>query len=170
MEKSRAYYQRLKEYDPFRELWVSLVKRCSQDASLTGWSQEEKYYFSVGLLEGEIYNGGFDQYFSNSSGDYYSLAVNGLKDLEAGRSLDILREAAETLFGKRVPPESQVDRWNVMYAKSRKLSEFFTNRRRTTQLEHLDKLFWEDPECLGDRLKAYAEKHDLVTPFMIAKS
>jgi len=31
MEASRAFYHRQKEYDPYRELWVSLVNRSSQD-------------------------------------------------------------------------------------------------------------------------------------------
>lgn len=170
LEESRAFYQRLEEYDPFRELWVSLVERSSHDGSLTSWSLQEKYYFSVVLLEGEIYNGGFDQYFSNSSGDYYSLAVVGLKELEAEHSLRTLQEAAETLFGGRGPPVGQAARWNVMYAKSRRLSEFLSNRRRLTQLERLDKLFWEDPDCLGERLTGYAEKYGLVTPFRIAQN
>jgi hypothetical protein len=167
MEASRAYYQRLKEYDPYRELWVSLVERSSPDHDLTGWSEQEKRYFAAGLLEGEIHNGGFDQYFSNTSGRYYSIAVDALKEIEAFRSLEIVEKAAAILFGKRSPPESQEDRWRILYAKTRKFSAFLTRRRRAAELEQLDKQFWGDPDRLNDRLMAYAEEHDLVTPFLV---
>ena len=168
MEASRAYYQRLKEYDPYRELWVSLVERSSPDRDLTGWTEQEKRYFAASLLEGEIYNGGFDQYFSNTSGGYYSIAIDALEEIEAFRSLEIVQKASSILFGKRLPPENQEDRWRIMYANTRKLSEFLTSRRRATELERLDKQFWGDPDRLNDRLMAYAEKHELVTPFLVS--
>lgn len=165
MEASRAYYQSLKEYNPFRELWVSLAKRSSIDRSLADWSAEEKVYFSACLLEGEVYNGGFDQYFSNSSGDYYRLAVKGLEELRAVHSLKLLREAAETLFGKEGPPDSQTDRWRIMNSKARRLSEAVTRNRQASKLDRLDKQFSEDPDRLGNLLKAYAEEHGLISLF-----
>ena len=59
---ARVFHAKMKAYDPYRELWKSLVDRSSKDVRLAGWSSPEKAYFSVCLLEGEIYNGGFDQY------------------------------------------------------------------------------------------------------------
>jgi hypothetical protein len=70
MDASRDYYESLKSYDPFRELWKSLVERSSLDRSLVNFSVKEQRYFAVSLLDGEVYNGGFDQFFSNSSGNY----------------------------------------------------------------------------------------------------
>jgi len=167
MEASRASYQRQKEYDPYRELWISLVSRSSQDQHLTDWSEEEKRYFAAALLEGEMHNGGFDQFFSNSSGRYYSVAIEGLGDIGAYSSLKITEEAAAILFGKHSPPESQEDRWLIMYSKARRLSDFMTCRRRAKKLEQLDIEFWKDPDGLHDRLMAYAEAHGLVTPFLV---
>lgn len=166
MEASRAYYQALKEYDPFRELWVSLVKRSSEDPALADWTDEERVYFSVCLLEGEIYNGGFDQFFSNTSGDYYRFALKGLEDLGASSSFEILKDAAGTLFGESGPPDNQEDRWKIMNSAARRLTEVVTRHRRASHLDHLDKRFSKDAERLGNLLTAYAEKHGLIQPFL----
>jgi len=166
MDASRAYYESLKIYDPFRELWTSLVERSSLDRSLANFSVQEKKYFAVTLLEGEVYNGGFDQFFSNTSGDYYSLAVDGLEELGALSSLSLVKEAADTIFGKRGPPADRTERWRIMEAKTRRLSEILTRYRQTSRLERLDKQFWEDPDQLGHRLSAYAEQQGLIAPFL----
>ncbi|WP_295630623.1 DUF4375 domain-containing protein [Novosphingobium sp.] len=168
MEASRVYYKRQKEYDPFRELRVSLVNCSSQDRNLTNWSDQEAKYFSMALLEGEIYNGGFDQYFSNSSGGYYLRAVGGLRDIKAFSTLNIVEEAAQLIFGSLAPPKTQEDRWRIMYDKSNELSAFTPNFN-SEKLEKLDKLFCSDPDGLVDRLSTYAEFHDLLTPFRISQ-
>lgn len=167
MEASRAYYERQKEYDPFRELWISLVKRSSHDQDLKDWSVEEIKYFSMSLLEGEIYNGGFDQYFSNMSGGYYIQAVRGLQEIQAFSTLKIVQEAAQLIFGPLAPPASQEDRWRIMYSESQEFSASKTDRFNSQELEKLDKLFCADPDGLVDRLSTYAEDHGLVTPFKV---
>lgn len=166
MDASRAYYDSLKIYDPFRELWRSLVERNSLDRSLANFSVQEQRYFAVTLLDGEVYNGGFDQFFSNSSGDYYSLAVDGLEELGALSSLSLVKEAADTIFGKREPPVDQTERWQFMEAKTKRLSQVVTRYRQTSRLARLDKQFWEDPDQLGSRLGTYAEQQHLIDPFM----
>lgn len=166
MDASRAYYESLKAYDPFRELWKSLVERSSLDRALVSFSMPEQIYFAVTVLEGDVYNGGFDQYFSNSSGDYYYLAVDGLADLGAQSSLSLIKEAAGTIFGKRGPPVGRTERCQIMAAKTRRLSEFLTRNRQASQLERLNKQFWEDADQLGGRLSAYAKQQGLIDPFL----
>jgi hypothetical protein len=166
MEASRAYYQKLKEYDPFRELWVSLVKRSADNQELDGWSIQEKVYFSVCLMEGDVYNGGFDQYFYNSSGNYYRLALSGLEEMGAENSARLLKEAARTMFDTDYPPDSRSERWRITNSKVRRLTELVTRHHRSARLERLDKQFYEDPDRLADRLNAFAEGHGLVAPFM----
>ena len=166
MEASRAYYESLKKYDPFRELWNSLVERSSNDGSLGQLSNEEQKYFAVSLLEGEVYNGGFDQFFWNSAGDYYQLAVVGLEELGALSALAIVKEAADTVFGRSGPPIDRTERWRIMDSRMRRLSEVLTRYRQQSRLNGLDKQFWEDPDRLSDRLRAYAEERGLVAPFL----
>jgi hypothetical protein len=166
IDASRAYYERLKKYDPFRELWKSLVKRSSNDPGLSRFSVAEQRYFAVSLLEGEVYNGGFDQFFWNSSGDYYNVALAGLEEIGASSSLAIVKKAAETVFGSSEPPGDQASRWAIMGSKVRQLSEVSTRFRQASRLERLDKEFCEDPDGLGECLAAYAEDKGLVTPFL----
>jgi len=165
MEASRAYYEGLKAYDPFRELWKSLGER-SSDGSLAQLSAEEQRYFAVSLLKAEVYNGGFDQFFSNSSGDYYHLAIAGMEELRASSALAIAKEAAETVFGSSVPPVDREERWQIMNSKLNELPEVSARFRQMSRLESLDKQFCEDADHLGDLLKTYAEEKGLVAPFL----
>lgn len=165
IEASRTYHQSLKTYDPVHELWKSLVERCSSEPSLRDWSDQERNYFSVYLLEGEIYNGGFDQYFHNSSGDYYRYALSGLEEIGASYSLTILREATELLFGNDGPSADQADRWRMMEQKHRRFERLAMKPEWSVRLEELDRRFCKDPDQLGDLLNAYAEEHRLISPF-----
>lgn len=165
MERSRAYYQSLKEYDPVRELWHSLVHRSSKNPSLSDFSQEERKYFCVCLLEGEVYNGGFDQYFYNTSGNYYKEAVLGLIDLCAENSLSIVQRAAHVIFGASGPPEDRTQRWKTAKRQERFISWQPWRPKLSTLLSELDKEFWADPDHLSDLLDDYAESRGLVAPF-----
>jgi hypothetical protein len=159
IERSRAGYTALSGYDPVRELWKSLVARSSRDPELARFFPRERTYFTISLLEGEVYNGGFDQFFSNSSGMYYENAASGLAEMGASNSLTILRQACEAIFGESAPPADRWERWAVMEGKR----EGFPGRE--VILERLDKRFCEDPDNLVDLLLAYAEAHGLIEPF-----
>lgn len=162
IEASRAFYKRLAEYDPVSELWKSLVTRSTEDRALTSFTSQERTYFAVGLLEGEVYNGGFDQYFSNSAGDYFAHAEAGLVELDASDAVRILREAAKTVFGRTPPPEDQAERWKAMerHQGGRRLFS-----KREAILNALDKQFWDGSEDLADRLAGYAKAEGLLAPF-----
>ena len=165
MEASRAFYQKLKEYDPNRDLWKWLVGEAQADPNLGGFSPAQRQYFAVGLLEGDVYNGGFDQFFSNSSGAYYADAVAGLKALEAENALKILHDAAKLVFGSAPPPTNQQDRWNAMQGTVGSPGHRSEAREAASQLEALDRLFWEDPDELGERLAAFAQQSGILKPF-----
>jgi hypothetical protein len=55
-------------------------------------------YFAVCCFDGELYNGGFDQFFANSSGSYYQHALVGLEELGAQQVVELLRRAKQVLF------------------------------------------------------------------------
>ena len=57
--------------DPYRKLWVSLVELVHLSPSgFDGLSHPQKLYFAVNLLDGDVYNGGFHQYFFNNAVSY----------------------------------------------------------------------------------------------------
>ncbi|HEX2473603.1 MAG TPA: DMP19 family protein, partial [Lacipirellulaceae bacterium] len=76
-----------------------------------GWdamSEPQRLYYAVLIYDGEVNNGGHSQYFVNSSGDFYPLAIAGLKAIKAPKRARILSEAL-ALFGD-VGPSQDNDR------------------------------------------------------------
>ena len=166
IEASKEYYKKQKEYDPVRELWKSLVSRVHQtDEGFSGLNEEEKIYFSVCVLDGETYNGGIEQFFSNSSGEYYKWAADGLLELRAFSCLKLLREAKEILFGANTIPHDQGARYEAMKKLSSEEEEIENYPDWFKRLEKLDSEYYEDPDNLGVKLDEYAEAHGLVEPF-----
>lgn len=158
IEAARERYREERERDrtdPFRALWRDLVHRVHQTPSgFEGLSEAERRYFAVCLLEGEVYNGGFDQYFSNSSGSHYKDAVAGLEIMGAHRSLDLLRRAKQILFGFDEPPTDTGRRRAVLRATA--------DESQSKRLDSLDSLFYEDPDELGAKLERFARDRGLL--------
>lgn len=88
--------------------WNSLVGRVhNTPEGFSGLALAEQHYYAVCVLRGEVYNGGFDQYFGNSSGDCYASACAGLLELGATQMLALLEEARYVLFGTEPVPSEQ---------------------------------------------------------------
>jgi len=157
IEGAKVYYQQMREYDPNRELWKSLVQRVYHtDEGFAGLTTNEKIYYAVCCLNGEVYNGGMIQFFDNSSGTRYQMAVRGLETLEAKAVLELLLKAKVILFDDRDPPEDTTLRRQLM--------------RSGDEIEaavgSIEEEFYKDPDQLGEKLKAFAETSGLVTPFL----
>lgn len=154
--KQRHQEQREREStDPFRRLWLELVHRVHETAGgFADLSEIERQYFAVGLLDGEIYNGGFDQYFFNSSGNHYKHALLGLEAMGATHALLLLQRAKQVLFDFEEVPEGTEQRRRMLQQRA--------TESRTQRLEELDTLYWKDPDGLSSRSEAYARKHGLV--------
>ena len=151
--KQWAAERAARESDPLRVLWVSLVRRVNDAAfGFESFSEAEKLYFAVGLLEGEVYNGGFDQYFSNSSGSFYEHAARGLQAVGATRSARLLADAKHALFGDSAVPTDSTERRAHLRALS----------LDSNVLDSLDTQFYEDPDELGALMERFAKEHRLV--------
>jgi len=154
METSREYYRKRRESeqdDPVRALWLSLVRRVGQGDGYSGLTLPERRYFAVGLLDGEVNNGGFDQYFYNSSSDYYLDAVAGLEELGATKSLELLLRAKQIVFGFRDVPTYTAQRRQTT-----------TSDSQLSRLDPLDRQFWADPDGLVERVEAFLHEHGLI--------
>jgi hypothetical protein len=157
--KRRAIEEREAERtDPFRKLWLSLVDRVFNSPNgFDSLSEHEKLYFAVGELEGEVYNGGFDQYFFNSSASHYAYAEAGLVALGAIRTLDLLRQAKEVLFSaSAVPTDTRMRRQALRDA------EALNSPERQRKLDLLDKDYCNDPDGLTHRTQDFARNHALI--------
>ncbi len=160
--KRRIREQREREItDPYRRLWLSLVEQVHHSpAGFDGFSQPQKLYFAVGLLELEIYNGGFHQYFFNDSGSSYTYAEEGLIALGAFQTLELLQEAKEVLFPDVSVPIKTGERRRMLpsYPEGDSLTPKWSK-----VLDDLDKRYWADSECITLRLKSFARNHGLVS-------
>jgi hypothetical protein len=134
--------------------WRWLVREIYQ----TPVSAENQTYFAVTILEGEVYNGGFHQYFGNSSGGYYADALRGLEEMGAAECRRILLAAKQLLFGEHEVPQMQAPRFEYL-----DLEE--TEPAREEELVALDRAFLVEGDRLRDLLLQYAHKHRLFDGF-----
>ena len=146
-----------KQNDPFHRLWVSLVERVYHSSTgFDGLSQAQKLYFALGLLEGEVYNGGFEQYFLNDSGSYYIYAEEGLIALGAFHTLELVQEAKEVLFPRVAVPVDAEER-------HRSLVGTLSMTTSSKKLDDLDNRYWANSENIAARLRDFARNHGLVS-------
>jgi Domain of unknown function (DUF4375) len=142
----------------FRSLWVSLVEQVYRSpAGFDGLSHPQRLYFAVGLLEGEVYNGGFEQYFSNDSGSYYTYAEEGLIELGAFQTLELLRQAKKVLFPHGSVPINATDRGRAL------LEGYLSTPTWRKKLDDLDNRYWANSENIALRLEGFARNHGLVS-------
>ena len=77
IEDGKPFHTERRRYlaSPQALYWSALVNRVYDGGEgFAGLSPAERSYYAVSVLSGEVHNGGFDQYFGNSSGDQYQAA------------------------------------------------------------------------------------------------
>ena len=79
-------------------------------ASLT---PAEQVFIGVWWLEAEVNNGGFEQYYDNSSGDIAYLAPSHLRSIGAEHTAVIVEQAGRA-FGPEGPPADRVTRQLIL--------------------------------------------------------
>ena len=149
-----------REYErtnPFRRLWLSLVSRINDSASaFEALSEAEKLSFALGLVELELYNGGFEQYFHNSSAAYFNEAVRGLERMGAVQTLSLLEEAKRVVFLQFPVPIDTAER------RGRLRARIDANPDVSRKLEELERQYCADPDGLSDRMERFARQSGLV--------
>ena len=153
IEDGKKRRQQEREYDksPERLYWLGLIKRVHHEPGFDALGAAEKTYYAVSCLIGEVYNGGFYQFFSNTSGSLYGYALDGLMEMEAAKSVQLTIRAKEFLFGNHTVPTDHRAR-NDLLPELEGLDE---------ALNKVDKPFWEDPDKLGERCEQFAKLHGL---------
>ena len=145
---------------PFYLFYNCLIERVHNTADgFGGLSEAEKLYWAVALLRNEINNGGFHQYFFNSSGSYYDYAEKGLVAVGAVQTLDLLRRAKEIVFPTiPVPVDTEVRR-NLLPV----VEPDSPNPEWERKLDELDQRFYANSDNLTPRLEAFAREQGLVS-------
>ena len=164
IEQSKEFYRKQKEYDPYRELWTHLVNKAyTVENGFEMLTKEEKLYFAVDIFDGEVYNGGMYQFFSNS-GELYEQVVEGLKTLKATKSLLLLKQAVRILFDKNEPPQNSLRCWQEMKQFPEDKNE--SRPKWELELEKIDDQYYEDLDNLMELVTNYAEEKGLIQPFI----
>jgi hypothetical protein len=94
------------------EMIIELSYGISDKISRAGFdslSHAEKVLYRIYWLETEVNNGGFDQYFFNTSGNYAIDTPEDLEEIGAHHTAQIVRDAI-SIFPGGSPPRSRDDR------------------------------------------------------------
>lgn len=114
-------------------------------AEFAAQSVPQKVFSSIWAVEGEVNNGGFSQYFLNSSAETASFVAEALDSIGAPRTADICRRAIVCAFPVGLPTTPE--------AISAAAAELPDDTR--DKLEVLDSEFFAYPHDLTDLLFAY---------------
>ena len=101
----------------------------------------------IELLEGEINNGGFHQFFYNSTGDETAAMIRALKKIGALKTADIVTRAAAK-FPRGMPPKDRFKRQDLLLGKV---------DPEITVFEKLDREFYAYPDDLQGLLEKYMD-------------
>ena len=138
--------------NPFFALYSSLIDRvCHAPEGFESLSEAAKLYYALTLFRNEINNGGFHQFFFNSSGSYYDLIENGLGTFDDPQTRELLHRAKEVIFAEMpVPVDMEVRRERMREC-------------APSNLDELDQRFYSMPDTLTPKLKAFARERGLVS-------
>ena len=137
------------------KIWLSLTAK--EDArGYQSLSAAERVYWCVYLLDMEIYNGGFDQYYINSSGDYASGVVAALRAIGAHKAARITEDAFSYVFPGGIVPEDRDERWTQAEAVEERDPQY---DERTNVFS---RQYCKDEDEIYTLLEQYARLHNFV--------
>lgn len=91
--------------------WASLVDRVGNDPDgISRLAGAERTYFLLSVFNGEVLNGGITQFFTNSSGAYFSETIKCLRQLGANTELRLLTQAKALMFPDTEPSVDHAER------------------------------------------------------------
>lgn len=80
--------------------WI--CRKCNYGESIALLSPQERIFYVVQGLEAEVNNGGFSQFFFNSSGDFANELVDSFIAIGAEKTANICKKAMDS-FGCAIP-------------------------------------------------------------------
>lgn len=79
-------------------------KKCSYDDNMENLNDEERVFYITQVLEMEVNNGGFAQFFFNSSGMFANELVASFEKIGAKKTAEICKKAI-SIYGDEVPTD-----------------------------------------------------------------
>jgi hypothetical protein len=109
----------------------------------------QKVFSAIWAVESEVNNGGFSQYFLNSSAESAAFVEKALETIGAPKTASICNRAITTAFPKGLPPTEE-----TINSVAADFSDHILER-----LEPLDQEFIAYPHNLTELLFAYVSEH-----------
>jgi HEAT repeat protein len=117
-----------------------------QEVGFAGLTQPQQAIYAISILDGEVRNGGFSQYFVNSSGNQASEALRGLELVGAKQTLGIVRQAFQQ-FGPNGPPRDRQQRARQLAA---------LTKAQDAALDRLNSEYYKSEERLEVKMLLFA--------------
>ncbi len=138
-------------YEIFRAAHDTVFDEDGREWHVDRLSAESRLVYLLWIFGGEIDNGGFDQFFTNSSGNHAAEVVSGLETIGAADSHRFLLRAMRW-FPNSAPSTDRQQRWEQYQA--------FGNRDDYQRdMDNLDSEFYEDRDGLYQLIGAYVSSH-----------
>jgi Domain of unknown function (DUF4375) len=116
----------------------------SSKAAFTLLDPQIRVVYCLHQLEAEVNNGGFHQFFSNSSGEYVRETIKALTDIGAAKTCDLLKRAVAICFPEGYPADAK--NYESVVADLDDVED---------DLEQLDQEFFRYAEPLADLVNEY---------------
>ncbi len=123
----------------FEQAILGKLNREGKDAL----TEEERIVLAVEALEREVNNGGFDQFFTNSSCEFVPVIVNALRRIGCRKAANIAQRAIQATGVSELTPEAIGDAMSA------------EDGKRQGKLSRCDNSYYETAEPIADRLFAF---------------
>lgn len=127
------------------ELISLLGEKCAWGENMQALTLPERTVYITLTTESEIMNGGFDQFFNNSTGNFSCEIVEAFTRIGAVQTAAICQKAL-AVFGLELPSD---------WTKRQELLEEISSDETYDALEECDDAFYERPEDLDQLHYAY---------------
>ena len=131
------------------EIDIYLNEKCEYGEKIDRLNESQKILLIIKNLEREINNGGFNQFYWNSSGDYANETIGALVNIGANKTAEIVKKA-NSEFNNGTVPKGRIERQNELELIENKAEENWNN---------LDLTFYGYNEDLTELLIAFVIKN-----------
>ncbi len=94
------------------DTFSSIDEKCQYGDVMKKLNEYERLFFVTQMLEQEVNNGGFSQFFYNSSGNFANELVDAFTKIGALKTAEICKKAVAVFEGK--VPEDRAERQNLL--------------------------------------------------------
>lgn len=120
--------------------------KCRGGNRMSALSGPERVVLVVLQVDGEVNNGGFDQFFFNSSGDFANEIVDAFSAIGAVKTAEICKKAV-SIYGGTVPPDRDAR------------DEFLDDEENAAILDECDTAFYKNEENVDALIQTYVLKN-----------